>query len=77
MNVVPISGPNTLPLIFDRGLIGVMHDWYEPSICLVHIFARKQHISNTFTFLQNPSVDVRPFSLLINFAILTETFVQT
>ncbi|CAA2981762.1 probable methyltransferase PMT10 [Olea europaea subsp. europaea] len=30
MNVVPISGPNTLPLIFDRGLIGVMHDWCEP-----------------------------------------------
>lgn len=28
MNVVPISGPNTLPVIYDRGLIGVMHDWY-------------------------------------------------
>ncbi|PIA60471.1 hypothetical protein AQUCO_00300166v1 [Aquilegia coerulea] len=30
MNVVPISGHNTLPVIFDRGLIGVMHDWCEP-----------------------------------------------
>ncbi|KAJ1400967.1 S-adenosyl-L-methionine-dependent methyltransferase [Sesbania bispinosa] len=30
MNVVPISGPNTLPVIYDRGLIGVMHDWCEP-----------------------------------------------
>ncbi|KAL5717266.1 hypothetical protein ACHQM5_010304 [Ranunculus cassubicifolius] len=30
MNVVPITGPNTLPVIFDRGLIGVMHDWCEP-----------------------------------------------
>lgn len=28
MNVVPLSGPNTLPVIYDRGLIGVMHDWY-------------------------------------------------
>lgn len=28
MNVVPISGTNTLPVIFDRGLFGVMHDWY-------------------------------------------------
>lgn len=28
LNVVPVSGPNTLPVIFDRGLIGVMHDWY-------------------------------------------------
>lgn len=27
MNVVPISGQNTLPVIFDRGLIGVSHDW--------------------------------------------------
>ncbi|XP_020087646.1 probable methyltransferase PMT11 [Ananas comosus] len=30
MNVVPTSGPNTLPVIYDRGLIGVTHDWCEP-----------------------------------------------
>lgn len=30
MNVVPVSGPNTLPVIYDRGLIGVIHDWCEP-----------------------------------------------
>ncbi|KAI3793316.1 hypothetical protein L1987_35933 [Smallanthus sonchifolius] len=30
MNVVPVSGPNTLPIIYDRGLLGVMHDWCEP-----------------------------------------------
>ncbi|KAL7155811.1 hypothetical protein ABFS83_03G100900 [Erythranthe nasuta] len=30
MNVVPVSGSNTLPVIFDRGLIGVIHDWCEP-----------------------------------------------
>ncbi|KAL8150865.1 hypothetical protein V2J09_020673 [Rumex salicifolius] len=30
LNVVPVSGPNTLPVIFDRGLLGVMHDWCEP-----------------------------------------------
>ncbi|KAL4189622.1 hypothetical protein AMTRI_Chr08g166260 [Amborella trichopoda] len=29
MNVVPIDGPNTLPVIFDRGLIGIYHDWCE------------------------------------------------
>ncbi|KAK4351304.1 hypothetical protein RND71_030617 [Anisodus tanguticus] len=29
MNVVPISGPDTLPIIFDRGLIGTYHDWWE------------------------------------------------
>ncbi|XP_010534523.1 PREDICTED: probable methyltransferase PMT11 [Tarenaya hassleriana] len=30
LNVVPVSGPNTLPVIYDRGLLGVMHDWCEP-----------------------------------------------
>ncbi|KAF5725300.1 methyltransferase PMT10 [Tripterygium wilfordii] len=30
MNVVPVSGFNTLPVIYDRGLIGVTHDWCEP-----------------------------------------------
>ncbi|KAG1342345.1 putative pectin methyltransferase QUA2 [Cocos nucifera] len=29
MNVVPRSGPNYLPLIFNRGFIGVQHDWCE------------------------------------------------
>lgn len=31
LSVVPISGPNTLPVIYDRGLLGVMHDWYAIS----------------------------------------------
>ncbi|GLT44872.1 hypothetical protein SLA2020_187460 [Shorea laevis] len=30
MNVVPTSGPNYLPLILDRGYVGVLHDWCEP-----------------------------------------------
>ncbi|KAJ6685582.1 SAM-DEPENDENT METHYLTRANSFERASE [Salix purpurea] len=30
MNVVPTSGPNYLPLILDRGFVGVLHDWCEP-----------------------------------------------
>lgn len=28
MNVVPEDGPNTLKIIYDRGLIGAMHNWY-------------------------------------------------
>lgn len=28
MNVIPVSEPNTLPVIYDRGLLGVAHDWY-------------------------------------------------
>ncbi|KAL9263300.1 putative methyltransferase PMT21 [Drosera capensis] len=29
MNVVSSHGPNTLPVVFDRGLIGTYHDWCE------------------------------------------------
>ncbi|AES71217.2 methyltransferase PMT16, putative [Medicago truncatula] len=29
MNVVPIDMPDTLSVIFDRGLIGIYHDWCE------------------------------------------------
>lgn len=29
MNVVPIDAPDTLSIIFDRGLIGMYHDWCE------------------------------------------------
>ena len=27
MNVVPTAGPNHLPMILDRGFVGVLHDW--------------------------------------------------
>ncbi|KAG1353946.1 putative methyltransferase PMT8 [Cocos nucifera] len=29
MNVVPEDGPNTLKIIYDRGLIGTVHDWCQ------------------------------------------------
>lgn len=29
MNVVPTDGADTLPVIFDRGLLGIYHDWCE------------------------------------------------
>ncbi|KAI5062623.1 hypothetical protein GOP47_0023162 [Adiantum capillus-veneris] len=29
MNIVPIDEPDTLPVIFDRGLLGIYHDWCE------------------------------------------------
>ncbi|KAJ0963313.1 hypothetical protein J5N97_028435 [Dioscorea zingiberensis] len=30
MNVVPVHAPNTLPIIYERGLMGIYHDWCEP-----------------------------------------------
>lgn len=29
MNVVPVHAPHTLPIIYERGLIGIYHDWCE------------------------------------------------
>ncbi|CAL5414617.1 unnamed protein product [Camellia sinensis] len=29
MNVVPINSPDTLPIIYERGLFGMYHDWCE------------------------------------------------
>ncbi|KAK3259342.1 hypothetical protein CYMTET_31651 [Cymbomonas tetramitiformis] len=29
MNVVPIEAPNTLQHVYDRGLIGIYHDWCQ------------------------------------------------
>ncbi|CAH2036816.1 unnamed protein product [Thlaspi arvense] len=30
MNVVPVHSPDTLPFIYERGLLGIYHDWCEP-----------------------------------------------
>lgn len=30
MNIIPVTEPDTLPIIYDRGLIGMYHDWCEP-----------------------------------------------
>lgn len=43
MNVVPISGPNHLPLIQDRGYVGVLHDWY---LHLLFLLILKYHDSS-------------------------------
>ncbi|KAL7246045.1 hypothetical protein ACSBR2_001218 [Camellia fascicularis] len=29
MNIVPVNSPDTLPIIFERGLFGMYHDWCE------------------------------------------------
>jgi len=30
LNIVPTSEPDTLPIVYDRGMIGMYHDWCEP-----------------------------------------------
>lgn len=34
MNVVPEDGPNTLKIVYDRGLIGTVHNWYVLAVFL-------------------------------------------
>ncbi|KAI9082079.1 hypothetical protein K1719_036004 [Acacia pycnantha] len=52
MNVVPASMNNTLPGIYDRGLIGTYHDWCDPfssyprSYDLVHAYHLFSHYDN-------------------------------
>ncbi|MFS7931262.1 putative S-adenosyl-L-methionine-dependent methyltransferase [Helianthus anomalus] len=29
MNVVPLDSPDTLPIIYERGLFGIYQDWCE------------------------------------------------
>lgn len=57
MNVVPISGPNTLPVIFNRGLIGVAIMKSRGGIVLIsrlvypsHEFRRNSSVSFSFSF---------------------------
>lgn len=42
MNVVPEDGPNTLKLIYDRGLIGSIHNWYVFPYLLLRYSFRPQ-----------------------------------
>ena len=69
MNVIPVHAPNTLPVVFERGLIGVYHDWceafgtYPRSYDLLHadhLFSRlKNRLHDLFSFICS-SVSVFP-----------------
>ncbi len=41
MNVIPNTVANTLPIVYDRGLVGIMHDWSVPHssfcCCIIEI----------------------------------------
>ncbi|BAS75206.1 Os01g0846600, partial [Oryza sativa Japonica Group] len=69
MNVVPVSEPNTLPVIYDRGLLGVAHDWCEPfdtyprTYDLLHafsLFSKEQKRCNISSILLEMDRILRP-----------------
>jgi len=43
MNVVPVRRFNTLPVIYDRDILRVMHDWYS-TLFLGPCFYAKKHL---------------------------------
>ena len=52
MNVVPEDGPNTLKLIYDRGLLGSIHNWY-------YIFSFSFSFLNYWVkFNKYPNIDI-------------------
>ncbi|CAI7833392.1 unnamed protein product [Closterium sp. NIES-53] len=76
MNVVPTTSPDTLPVVFERGLLGVYHDWceafntYPRTYDLVH---SDHHFGKALTEKRCEAADIaveidrilRPFGYLI------------
>lgn len=53
MNVVSPDGPNTLKLIYDRGLIGTNHNWYIPKNLKPKIAMNDKVTFSPFLFFPN------------------------
>jgi len=82
MNVVPVDSPDTLPLIYERGLFGIYHDWcesfstYPRSYDLLHadsLFSALKERYVMFTILNSSSLR---FIRLILFLLLIWIQVQ-
>lgn len=53
MNVVPEDGPNTLKLIYDRGLIGTTNNWYAAKNCTCTTLSLKRIVQCNSIFIFN------------------------
>lgn len=76
MNVVPVNSADTLPIIYERGLFGIYHDWcesfntYPRSYDLLHadhLFSKLKKYVTGFTF---------PYYILIYTLACTENLVE-
>ncbi|KAB1210538.1 putative methyltransferase PMT26 [Morella rubra] len=74
MNVVPIDAPDTLPVIYERGLFGIYHDWcesfstYPRSYDLVHadhLFSKVKQRCNLVAVVAEVDRILRPEGKLI------------
>ncbi|KAI8535601.1 hypothetical protein RHMOL_Rhmol10G0186700 [Rhododendron molle] len=74
MNVVPVDSPDTLPIIYERGLFGIYHDWcesfstYPRSYDLLHadhLFSKIQKKCNLMAVVAEADRILRPEGRLI------------
>ncbi|KAL4388691.1 hypothetical protein GQ457_09G012000 [Hibiscus cannabinus] len=74
MNVVPIRSPDTLPIIFERGLFGMYHNWcesfstYPRSYDLLHadhLFSKVKKRCNIVSVVAEVDRILRPEGILI------------
>ncbi|XVF14833.1 hypothetical protein REPUB_Repub09cG0095500 [Reevesia pubescens] len=84
MNVVPIDSPDTLPIIYERGLFGAYHDWcesfstYPRSYDLLHadhLFSKVKKRCNLVAVVAEVDRILRPEGKLIvrdNFETISE-----
>lgn len=61
MNVVPVHAPDTLPIVFERGLVGVYHDWCESFGSYPRSYDLL-HADHLFSRLKNRSDKIFPTS---------------
>ena len=54
MNIISEEGPNTLKLVYDRGLIGSIHNWYVIFICLFRIPASLVFLHVSLCYASRP-----------------------
>ncbi|KAK1288959.1 putative methyltransferase PMT28 [Acorus calamus] len=52
MNVIPVHAPRTLPIIYERGLLGIYHDWCESFSTYPRSYDLL-HVDHLFTRLKN------------------------
>ncbi|XP_058089811.1 probable methyltransferase PMT24 [Magnolia sinica] len=74
MNIVPVNSPDTLPIIYERGLFGMYHDWcesfstYPRSYDLLHadhLFSKLQKRCNLVAVIAEVDRILRPEGKLI------------
>lgn len=83
MSVVPVHSPDALPIIFERGLVGIYHDWcesfgtYPRSYDLLHADHLLSRLKNRLVFVDLSSYGVSYALFYFPFVHLFEKIFST